>query len=227
MRASDLHSSQDLDEVYYLGMTNHATFGASSWLVLTPTGAIMFDVPRYSAALCERVRSLAGDAGVRYLVLSHCDDVAGHEKWAEALDATRVIHAGEANSAQGTDKCEIQLADTELPMELEGGCTLYHVPGHTNGSIVMLHEASKSLFTGDHLMVSGTRGELMPSSTYCFYSWETQITSVRMLADLPFLHGWPGHGRHFHFADDEEKRRAVLQTADAMQHVEVRAGAQW
>ena len=45
-----------------------------------------------------------GLGGVRYIVLSHRDDVADHAKWAEHFpEAARIIHKLEANSYQGTE----------------------------------------------------------------------------------------------------------------------------
>eukprot|EP00171_Calliarthron_tuberculosum_P006030 IDg6030t1 len=183
----------------------------------------MFDVPRYSSVLADRIRKLAGPHAVYHVVLSHRDDVAAHDRWASALGATRIIHQTEANSAQRTDECETQLVDSDFPHLLVEGVSLFHVPGHTRGSVAMLHEASASLFTGDHIMYSGTRGAILPSSTYCFYSWERQTRSVRELGDLPFLHAWPAHGGHFHFGDAAERHAVIESVADSMENIPVSA----
>ncbi len=41
--------------------------------------------------------------GVKYIFLTHRDDVAEHAKWAKALGAERIMHVGETNSEQGTE----------------------------------------------------------------------------------------------------------------------------
>ena len=41
--------------------------------------------------------------GVRYMFLTHRDDVAEHGKWAEALGAERILHVKECNEQQGTE----------------------------------------------------------------------------------------------------------------------------
>jgi hypothetical protein len=41
--------------------------------------------------------------GAKYHFLTHQDDVAGHDKWHEALGTERIIHATETNSSQGTE----------------------------------------------------------------------------------------------------------------------------
>lgn len=210
-----LGGADDVRDVYYLGLTSVDTFGASSWLVMCDGYGVMFDVPRYSLAMAERIRSLCAD--VRYIVFSHQDDVDGHAKWAQALGATRIIHEAEANVRQRTNECERLLCDEEFPVELGDGLVLYHVPGHTKGSIVMYHEGSRSLFTGDHISYSSKRNSLSGSPMYCFYSWQKQIQSVEALADIPFLHGWPGHGGPFHFSDDDDRRSRILLASRTMQ----------
>ena len=41
--------------------------------------------------------------GAKYHFLTHQDDVAGHDKWCEALGTERIIHSTETNSSQGTE----------------------------------------------------------------------------------------------------------------------------
>lgn len=121
----------------------------------------MFDVPRFNKPLLNAIQKLTAPfGGVRYLVLSHSDDVADDERWAEALGTKRVMHSSDVNARQGTDKCEIQLRDSDFLHIFDNGCELLHVPGHTKGCIALLHRATDSLFTGDHLFYSATTGLL-------------------------------------------------------------------
>lgn len=214
-------SGSVVDDVFFNGSASEASVGCASWLVLhrgeSPM-AIMIDVPRFSKPLLESIERLAEPVGgVKYLFLSHRDDVANHDKWAEALPgAKRVIHASEVNRRQGTDACEVQLTDDQFPYKLTDGCEILHVPGHTYGSIAFLHLPSASLFTGDHLFFSARQGVVAGSSSFCRYSWEEQIKSVEILADVSFLHGFPGHGRHFHFDDAKDRIRQIGKAADFM-----------
>ena len=41
--------------------------------------------------------------GVKYHFLTHQDDVAGHDKWHEALGTERIIHSTECNVSQRTE----------------------------------------------------------------------------------------------------------------------------
>ncbi len=75
------------------------------------------------------------------------------------------------------------------------------------------------MFTGDHLFYSVRTNVLAGSSTYCFYSWEEHMGSVEALADVDFLHGWPGHGRHFHFQDAEDRKAQIRKAVEYMKSV--------
>lgn len=225
MSADRLYSGMPATSgIYYLGMTNQKSFGASSWLVLNGDAGFMVDVPRYSRALAARIRDVFPDIDtkLKYIIFTHMDDVAGHEQWAaEFPSAKRIIHADEANASQGTDACEIQVEEHQFPYTLESGndvgIELIAVPGHTKGCIAILHKKSKSLFTGDHICYSHTRGNLVPSRALCFHSWEEQTESVRKLIGIDFLHAWPGHGGHIHFTDDAERRRRLSATVALME----------
>ena len=41
--------------------------------------------------------------GVKYMFLTHQDDVADHALWAKEFGAQRIIHESEANAEQGTE----------------------------------------------------------------------------------------------------------------------------
>ena len=41
--------------------------------------------------------------GVRFIFLTHRDDVADHAQWAAEFGAQRIIHASECNARQGTE----------------------------------------------------------------------------------------------------------------------------
>jgi hypothetical protein len=71
--------------VYSLGYASEASYGASSWLVLSLSACIMVDMPRYDSGLAANVdRLISSEArpeGIHHVVLSHTDDVASHEAW--------------------------------------------------------------------------------------------------------------------------------------------------
>lgn len=217
-------SATPVPDVFYNGFSSRDSFGCASWLLIHPDRnpyAIMFDCPRFFRPLAEAIKKTAEPVGgVKYIVLSHRDDVAWHAEWAAALGAERVIHSEECTESQGTDKCEVKLSDGDFPYKLADGAELLHMPGHSVGSITLLHSPSQSLFTGDHLAYCPRLQNLAASTMYCKQSWKLQIESVEKLKDVPFLHGWPGHGRHFHFMDEQERQRKIGEAVEFMRGLE-------
>lgn len=59
------------------------------------------DVPRWTPLLAQRLQQLGG---VRWVFLTHRDDVSDHAAWAAHFPACqRIIHAKEVNRRQGTE----------------------------------------------------------------------------------------------------------------------------
>jgi glyoxylase-like metal-dependent hydrolase (beta-lactamase superfamily II) len=92
---------------------------------------------------------------------------------------------------------------------------LIPVPGHTRGSIALLHGGV--LFTGDHLWWDEELGRLDAGRDVCWYSWTEQLRSLRRLRDYAFHTILPGHGRRFvaespaHMQRELERMLAALQ----------------
>ena len=100
--------------VYRTGHHAEASFGATPYFIRrgaaatagaagedpTSGGNILVDVPRWSPALAQRLGRLGG---VRWIFLTHCDDVGDHAKWAAHFGAARIIHRLEVDPSQGTE----------------------------------------------------------------------------------------------------------------------------
>lgn len=64
-------------------------------------GNLLVDVPRWTPLLAQRLQQLGG---VRWVFLTHRDDVSDHAAWAAHFPACqRIIHAKEVNRRQGTE----------------------------------------------------------------------------------------------------------------------------
>lgn len=175
-----------LDEhIYHCGYHSRKSFGAANYLITHPEGNILFDTPRYNTSLLDQIIKLGG---VKYIILSHIDDIGDHQEWAHALGAKRIMHADDFRDLP----IEIVLHGSE-EYELYHNLTLIPVPGHTKGSIVALFE--KSLFTGDHLAWSEHEKQLIAWRNFCWYDWSQQIQSMEKLLDYSFDAIYPGHGR--------------------------------
>jgi glyoxylase-like metal-dependent hydrolase (beta-lactamase superfamily II) len=113
------------------------------------------------------------------------------ERLGERFGCERVIHRADVHGA--TRDCErIIDGDTDLADDLR----LIHVPGHTRGSIALLH--GDVLFTGDHLWATDDQTGLEAGRDVCWYSWSEQVASIVKLAGVRFTHVLPGHGRRVH-----------------------------
>lgn len=191
------------DDVLFCGYASAASYGAASYLVRRPDGNVLVDSPRFAAVLAGRIAELGG---VRFMVLTHRDDVADHARFRERFGCERVIHRADVGA--GTRGCErIIDGDAELADDLR----LIHVPGHTPGSIALLHR--DVLFTGDHLWATDDQTALEGGPEYCWYSWAEQRTSIAKLAAYRFTHVLPGHGRRFSAPDAEAMRAAIRAAA--------------
>jgi glyoxylase-like metal-dependent hydrolase (beta-lactamase superfamily II) len=205
---------QGCPNVYHCGWHQEASYAATSYLIVRPEGNIMVDTPRFVPQLADRILVLGG---IKYIFLTHQDDVAGHDKWAEWSGAKRIIHTTEANRQQGTIDCEIKLEGTG-PWQLPDGSEdidILHVPGHTRGSCAMLYKPAQTLFSGDHLSYSAWRGRLNVSRAYNWYDFDEQLHSVAKLLDYDFLHLLPGHGRRAHFSDATDRLKKITEVLEA------------
>jgi hypothetical protein len=70
---------QALPGVYHMGFHAASTYGAAAYFIRGSRGPnVMFDVPRYSPGLAEKLEQMGG---LHILVMSHRDDVGEHDKW--------------------------------------------------------------------------------------------------------------------------------------------------
>jgi len=180
--------------VSYCGFNSPKSFGGKSYFVEHPAGNWLIDSPRFVEHLARR---FAEKGGLRYIFLTHRDDVADADKYAARFAATRIIHRLEL-AAQ--PKAE-WVMDGFDPVELAPDFLAIPTPGHTRGHCALLHR--EFLFTGDHLWWSRNRGRLTASRDVCWYSWPEQVRSVARLKDYRFEWVLPGHGERAHFAGDE------------------------
>lgn len=191
------------ESVYHCGYHSEKSFGAASYFIRRPEGNVLIDSPRFTPPLVKQLEALGG---VRYLYLTHRDDVADHEKFQARFGCDRILHQDDITA--GTQDIEIQLSDQE-PFELAPDLQIIPVPGHTKGHTVLLYQ-NKFLFTGDHLAWSSTLDHLVGFHRFCWHSWPCQIESMKHLLDYPFEWVLPGHGRRHHA--EQQQMHQQLQT---------------
>ncbi len=186
------------DQVYFCGYAAESSFGAASYLIVRPEGNVLVDSPRFAKPLVKRIEELGG---IRYIFLTHIDDIADHDLWAQHFKAERIMHKGDA----GRLRTRIErLIEDQDPVQLGEDLTIIPTPGHTKGHMVLLYN-NRFLFTGDHIWWSDRYEGLNSSQSMNWYSWSEQVKSVQKLLDYNFEWVLPGHGRRAHASANEMK----------------------
>jgi glyoxylase-like metal-dependent hydrolase (beta-lactamase superfamily II)/ferredoxin len=180
--------------VFYCGFNSPKSFGGNSYFVEHRGGNWLIDSPRFVEHLA---RHFAERGGLRYIFLTHRDDVADAAKYAARFGSTRIIHLHEIASQPEAER----VIEGLEPVELTPDFLAIPTPGHTRGHCALLHR--EFLFSGDHIWWSRNRGRLTASRDVCWYSWPQQVQSVARLEKYRFEWVLPGHGERAHFPGDE------------------------
>ena len=187
--------------VFYCGFNSPKSFGGNSYFLEHPAGNWLIDSPRYVERLA---RAFESRGGVRYIFLTHRDDVADAEKYARRFHAERIIHRLELSAQPAAER----VIDGMQPLELAPGFLAIPTPGHTRGHCALL-AGERFLFSGDHIWWSRPRGRLTASRGVCWYSWERQVESVALLAHYRFEWVLPGHGQRAFFPAPEMRNQVT------------------
>jgi len=193
--------------VFYCGFNSRKSFGGNSYFVEHPDGNWLVDSPRFVESLARR---FAERGGIRYIFLTHRDDVADAEKYAARFASTRIIHRLELAAQPDAER----VLEGFAPIELAPDFLAIPTPGHTRGHCALLYR-NQFLFSGDHIWWSRVRGRLNASRDVCWYSWPQQLESVRRLRDYSFEWVLPGHGERAHFPREEMRVQLERQIAES------------
>jgi glyoxylase-like metal-dependent hydrolase (beta-lactamase superfamily II)/ferredoxin len=185
------------DNVFYCGFNSPKSYGGNSYFVQHPNGNWLIDSPRYTHSLVTALEKLGG---VRYIFLSHQDDVADAAKFATQFQSERIIHEHELSSQP---ESEIVITGFET-VQITPEFLVIPTPGHTRGHCCLLY-SSKYLFTGDHLDWDRDEKQLDASPNYCWYSWPLQVESMTRLLEYSFQWVLPGHGQRVRLRPSEMK----------------------
>ncbi len=189
--------------VFHCGYHAESSYGAASYLIVHPEGNILIDSPRFNTPLVKQLEAMGG---IRYLYLTHRDDVADHQKFHDHFGCDRILHQDDIGI--GTKNIEMQLTGTD-PIAIADDLLIIPVAGHTKGHTVLLYK-QKYLFSGDHLAWSHRLNRLIAFENACWYSWEELGRSMQKLATYSFEWVLPGHGRRYH-ADRQIMDRAMKE----------------
>jgi glyoxylase-like metal-dependent hydrolase (beta-lactamase superfamily II)/ferredoxin len=195
------------EPVYYCGYNSPKSYGGNSYFIRHAAGNWLIDSPKFVAPLVRQVEELGG---IAHIFLTHQDDVADAERYAEHFGSRRIIHRDELSSQPGAEV----VLEGDGPWQLAAGFLAIPTPGHTEGHCVLLFQ-NRFLFTGDHLDWDRDEHRLSASEDYCWYSWTRQAESMARLADYRFEWVLPGHGQKVYLTA-AAMRDQVLRLAEAM-----------
>jgi glyoxylase-like metal-dependent hydrolase (beta-lactamase superfamily II)/ferredoxin len=175
--------------VSYCGFNSEKSFGANSFFIEHPDGNWLIDSPRYIKHLVEVFEQ---QGGIAHIFLTHKDDVADADKYAEHFGAKRIIHQADRDVAPAAEQVIVGEETVRVGSEFH----IIPVPGHTAGSMVFLYR-DRFLFTGDHLWWDPHTKSLEAPTRLIWRRW-TLIESIRKLLDYPFEWVLAGHGDRVH-----------------------------
>lgn len=196
--------------VHLCGYNDVSSFGAHSYVVQRPGGNLLVDAPRWSGSLAAALGELGGVADI---LLSHRDDVADADRYADRFGARVWIHEDDAAAAPYATHV-LRGVDT---VAVTDGVLAMPAPGHTRGSVLYLVDA-EYLFTGDTLHWNHRRGHLDVFGAQTWFSWDHLRSSLERLADAAqFAWVLPGHGK-WGSAHPDEFAAQLRRLIDEMAH---------
>lgn len=190
-----------LDEnIFYCGFNSRKSYGANSYFIQHEQGNWLVDSPRFIQHLVTAFERMGG---IKYIFLTHQDDVADAKDYAKQFGATRIIH--EADMEAAPDAELIIKGDQEFSPVTD--FKIIPVPGHTKGHMVLIVR-NQYLFSGDHLAYDPETDRLIAFHDACWYSWAEQRRSMKRLANHDFNWILTGHGSRVHL--DPQTMKAKL-----------------
>jgi glyoxylase-like metal-dependent hydrolase (beta-lactamase superfamily II) len=195
-------------KVYYLGFNSPKSFGANSYFIKHPKGNWMIDSPKFLPLLVKWINKMGG---IKYIFLTHRDDIADAEKYAQQFKSKRIIHEADSSAEPNAEfiinGCDSKVIDDEF--------IIIPVPGHTKGHCVLYY--NKFLFTGDHIYYKWSLARLNAFRNACWYSWEKQTESMGKLLNYQIEWILPGHGQRTKMNVDEI-HSGIIKLIDIMKN---------
>ena len=189
------------DRVYYNGFNSEKSYGANSYFVRHPGGNWLIDSPRYMKKLEDFFERMGG---MKYIFLTHEDDIGDAPRYAKRFGASRIIHRADADAQPNAE----WIVDGGEPVAAAPGFTLIPVPGHTDGSMALLYN-DRYLFTGDHMSWDREINGLRLATVYVWKESALRRSAEKLL-EYPFEWVLPGHGDRMHLSADRMKEELLL-----------------
>src|SRR5207249_4015877 len=112
------------EPVYYCGYNSRKSYGGNSYFLRHAAGNWLIDSPKFVTPLVQQLETLGG---IAHIFLTHRDDVADAQRYAEHFGSRRIIHREELPSQPGAEV----ILEGDEPTELAPGFVAIPTPGHT------------------------------------------------------------------------------------------------
>jgi glyoxylase-like metal-dependent hydrolase (beta-lactamase superfamily II)/ferredoxin len=198
------------EAVFYCGFNSAQSYGANSFFIRHPDGNWLIDSPRYLRHLVDAFDRMGGLA---FIFLTHEDDVADADRYAEQFGAKRIIHRADAHAVPDAE----WVLDGGEAVLLAPDVRAIPVPGHTPGSQALLYR-DEYLFTGDHLWWEPDHNALA-APRQLVWDHDELLRSIETLLRYRFRWVLAGHGGRICLSVDDmqiqlrqllERRKALL-----------------
>ena len=173
------------DSLYYTGFNSEKSYGGNSYVLQAAGGNWLIDSPRYIKHLVDAFERMGG---IRYIFLTHEDDVADAARYAKRFGATRIIHRADLAAVPDAE----WIVEGREPIGISQKIKIIPVPGHTPGSMALLYDG-RYLFTGDHVWWDRECERLDIPQVYVWNQRDLDRSTEKLL-DVSFEWVLPGHG---------------------------------
>lgn len=188
-----------VDNIYFCSNNSKKSYGAFSYFIKREKGNILIDSPNFDKQLVKNIEELGG---IKYIYLTHKDDVADYKMFKEYFNAKVIFHKDDFNI--NIIKADITLT-TDNDYILDDEIKIILQRGHTKGHTVLLYK-NKYLFSGDNLAYNLDGKYLYAFKNFCWYDWNIQLNSLKKLLNYDFSHVFAGHGGSYYGSITESKK---------------------
>ena len=177
--------------------------GANIYVIEEDKGIVIVDCGSEGSdeGIIDFIESLGSTSDdIRMIILTHAhpDHVGSLPELIDLTDAEVLIHKDEIALLErftllSRDKIpNLRLLGGGEMLDVLGGLSVIHAPGHTDGSIV-LYKPKELIFTGDVVVVDKDGRIALPKPEYTKNQKE-EINSAKKILTLDFEALLPGHG---------------------------------